>query len=571
MAKKRINEKARVTSSWDDMNDKFDENRDRWGAVNEFGDDSEEHVEVYRQKRAAQAEKKLKPLKDETARLRALQIAATERKANEKLNAFELASKDLYNFRYLMLENNEKEEYEPAAFHFKWSDYLINGKDNIGILGFRGCGKSEYVLRAFPLYALAYPSEERDFIVILKYNDDQAKQVIKSIRKEYEASPLLKHNLVKINESSANIFEAEVRDADGKIHRVRIMGFGKGASIRGLRDVNRRPKIIIGDDLQDKKDFIGETVHETDWEWFDSDVRYLGSENSRIFMIGNNLGERCIMERIRRNKHLLDFDFEVVPQATGDWQPSWPSKDTREKVLKERDNAVAMGSIAYGRWLMEKMCEAVNDHTRIFTKDKFKYYVNGTEDGIMRKCKIYLLSDLASSTKKTSDYRVLLLLAVDQHNNWFIIDCPYGQWDTKEYMKRMFDLVETHNLDKVYMENGQILQSIRPFMREEMSKRGTFFRIEELKADRKKEERIALLQPRFESGSVYFPETAPWLGEMENELLSFTMEGAKSLHDDLMDTLAYGIKVAKPANPDVIKRKKQVRRSATYQTKQTKI
>lgn len=553
------------SSQWDERNAKAAKRYAEYHAAKKYGSATPENIARHKQDLKDEEEAKIAERK---IKLQQHLAAKKEQERQERLNAFEAAEQNLYNFRTLMLSYNKKEEYLPAPFHFKWSDYLINGKGNIGILGFRGCGKSQYVLRAFPLYCLTFPDESRDFIVILKYNDDQAKQVIKSIRKEYESSKLLQHNLVKINESSANIFEAEVYNKEGKIVRVRIMGFGKGASIRGLSDVDRRPKVIIGDDLQDKKDFVGETVHETDWEWFDSDVRHLGSINSRIFMIGNNLGERCIMERIRRNKALLGFDFEVVPQAINDWEPSWPERDTKESILKERDDALAMGSLAYSRWLMEKQCEAVNDRTRVFKKDRFKYYVNGTERNIIDNCQLYLLSDLASSTRATADYRVLLLLAVDQHNNWFIIDCPYGQWDTKQHMQHLFRMVEEHSLDKVYMEAGQIQQSMAPFMRDEMSKRGTFFKIEELKPDRRKEDRIALLQPRFESGSIYFPESAGWLAEMENELLSFTMEGAKSLHDDLIDTLAYGIKVAKPSNPKAIARKRaRLQSNSTYKSK----
>ena len=40
-----------------------------------------------------------------------------------------------------------------------------------------------------------------------------------------------------------------------------------------------------------------ETVTESDWEWFLTDIIFLG-RNSRIFMIGNNLGDRCIVETI---------------------------------------------------------------------------------------------------------------------------------------------------------------------------------------------------------------------------------------------------------------------------------
>ena len=469
--------------------------------------------------------------------------------------ALDDAKLNLYNFRYLMLENPKKGDYNPAPFHYRWSDHLINGKDNIAILGFRGCGKSEYVLRAFPLYCLVFPDESRDFLVILKYNNDQAEAVIKSIRKEYETSKLLQHNLVKIHESSARCFEAEVRDATGKHHRVRIVGYGKGSSVRGLRDVNRRPKVIIGDDIQDTSDFVGESTHIKDWSWFKTDVKHLGAEESRIFMIGNNLGERCIMERIKANKAELDFTFEVVPQADNNWLPTWKARDTQAKIIKERDNERKQGTLAYSEYLREKMCIAVNDSTRIFTSSMFNYYNNNEKDNILKRCSLYLLSDLASSTSSRSDYRVLLLLAVDERNNWFIIESPYGQWDTKTYCEKLFEMVSTYNLDKVHLERGQIMQSVRPFIKDEMEKRGTYFRIIELIPDKRKEERIALLQPRFEGGSIFFPRHAQWLPELEHELLSFTMEGSKSMHDDLIDTLAYGMKIAKPANPRALQRR----------------
>lgn len=105
-------------------------------------------------------------------------------KAKEKAKKYNdmlsLAKDNLCNFRSIFLENDKDTDLLPAEFHYRFSEHLINGKDNIAILGFRGCGKSEYVLRAFPLYCLAFPHKDRDFIVILKYNDDQAKEVIKS-------------------------------------------------------------------------------------------------------------------------------------------------------------------------------------------------------------------------------------------------------------------------------------------------------------------------------------------------------------------------------------------------------
>ena len=68
-----------------------------------------------------------------------------------------------------------------------------------------------------------------------------------------------------------------------------------------------------------------------------------------------------------------------------------------------------------------------------------------------------------------------------------------------------------------------------------MPKRGIFFRITPLKAEKKKELRIDTLQPRFTAGTVWFRAEASWLEKIESELLAYP-NGA---HDDVIDALAY--------------------------------
>ena len=62
-----------------------------------------------------------------------------------------------------------------------------------------------------------------------------------------------------------------------------------------------------------------------------------------------------------------------------------------------------------------------------------------------------------------------------------------------------------------------------------------------LQAQRKKEERISALQPRFSSGSVWIPQDAgDWWVELKGEMLAFP----NGIHDDLLDSLAYVEQIA---------------------------
>ena len=69
----------------------------------------------------------------------------------------------------------------------------------------------------------------------------------------------------------------------------------------------------------------------------------------------------------------------------------------------------------------------------------------------------------------------------------------------------------------------------------EMPRRDCFFAVKELEAEKQKELRIKGLQPRFRAKTIWLPESASWLTEMESELLRFP----KGLHDDLIDSMAY--------------------------------
>lgn len=86
------------------------------------------------------------------------------------------------------------------------------------------------------------------------------------------------------------------------------------------------------------------------------------------------------------------------------------------------------------------------------------------------------------------------------------------------------------------MEKVAYQAALSHFLEKEMPRRNMFFTITQLKAQRKKEERISALQPRFTSGAVWIPENAgEWWNELSGEMLAFP----NGIHDDLLDALAY--------------------------------
>ena len=218
--------------------------------------------------------------------------------------AYELGKNDLVVFRQLFMP--VENEVPAAWFHHEWGNVLLHGKKHYAVEGFRESAKSSYVLRAYPLHCLVYPKKKNNYIVFIMANQRTASKKLKEIAEEYMSNELFNLNLVKEKERSEKAFEVVVTDENNEEVSVRIEAYGKGAAVRGLNSRDRRPSIIIIDDPQDLSDSLSDTIQDNDYDWFLSDVIFLG-RNTRIFFIGNNLGEKCLIERVIANKDLLKF------------------------------------------------------------------------------------------------------------------------------------------------------------------------------------------------------------------------------------------------------------------------
>lgn len=470
---------------------------------------------------------------------------------------------NLVDYRYVVLSNDPSTELKSADFHYQLSDLLIKEKSHVAIEMFRESGKSSYALRTFPLYCLSYPQKDRDYIVLIKQNQRQASDKLKELVDEYLANPLVRHNLVQIKIQNATAFSVDVKNEKGEVINVRIEAFGKGTGIRGLSNQDRRPKIIILDDIQDQEDSRSETVTENDWNWFLSDVIFLGKK-ARIFLIGNNLGERCVIERTINNAEQLKFKAIKIPVMI-DNLPTWAEKQSLEDILEERDNYAELGKLDI--WYAEKMCQALAEENRIFQEQDYRYYSRHSREDIISRCNIFACLDPASSTKPESCYRGITITGVDADNYWFLLDVRYGRWDSITTIDEIFDVVIKYGLKTFYIEKGWYIQVLEPFLIQEQRRRNVFFNVIPLEHAKQgsKLERIKLLQPRFKAHSVHFPDVADWLGEFKAELAGVTKDAIKSEYIDLVDAFAMTEQVAQPPVNSKVSYKESFRQRNTYQ------
>lgn len=454
----------------------------------------------------------------------------TEAELKEQVKREKRALGSLLEFRKEFIPSTD--DVKPALFHQEWSDILLNGKENFAIEAFRESAKTQIVIRANLLHALTYPQKQRSYLVIICATQRTASKKLLEVSREFESNPAMFRLVKNIRENSGLALEVEYYDAP----TVRIEAYGKGAAVRGLSWGAKRPDLVIIDDPQDEEDARSEAVTASDWDWFLSDVYFLG-QASRIFVIGNNLGERCIMECLMRNSERLKFAVAKIPimqkvEENGEivWKSSWPDKWPLHEIEKERQGFAVLGKTDL--WYRNKMCECISPMSQKFKREYFKYYDRPPS---LSEMNIYTTVDLAISQKVNSDYSAVITVGINGSGHWFVLDVEYGRYDPSTTMDAIFSAVQKWRPLTVGIEAVAYQNALLHFLNKEMPQRGIFFRITPLKAGKSKELRIDTLQPRFAVGSVWFKSGAVWLPEIESELLAYP-HGAR---DDVIDALAY--------------------------------
>jgi hypothetical protein len=181
----------------------------------------------------------------------------------------------------------------------------------------------------------------------------------------------------------------------------------------------------------------------------------------------------------------------------------------------------------------------------LFIKDDFRYF---DRDVLLKgrdELAFYCTVDPAASTDVDSDYRAIVVVAINPDNYWYVVDIEYGRWDSSVLVDKLFEVAQRWRLNSIGIEEGVLKQALHPFLLKEMPRRKCFFDIAPLKhGGRAKTERIRLLSPRYKAHTIWHAQDQPWLAELESELLSMTLQGSRGLNDDIIDALAYMEQIA---------------------------
>ena len=264
-----------------------------------------------------------------------------------------------------------------------------------------------------------------------------------------------------------------------------------------------------------------------------------------------------------------DYSWKVITykaiQENG--TPLWPSWFGHKEM--ERKKKFYADSGQPQKFYQEYMMEVQSDEDAIFTRNHIKYWdgvfhrdedsgINyiRTGEGDEKPVNVFVGGDPATdSTRRDSDFSVLLAVAVDVNNNCYVLDylrkrsLPVlgipGE-AKKGIVDYIFDYNKIYNPNLFCVEDTTMSKPVFQSLNAEMRRRNDLtvkYTAEKPGTRMSKRDRIQeILAQRFSVGTIHIKKDHY---DLQREIITF---GPRMGHDDAIDALAYACKYAHQPN-----------------------
>lgn len=378
-----------------------------------------------------------------------------------------------------------------------------------------------------------------------------AKMYVSAIKDQIDNNDVLK--LICTDSKGKYILEPDKNAAGGWTedrillkHRTKL-GMKEPSLFVSAVDNNRtglHPDVIIMDDL------VSEATVTTPEQRNKTKTHYrfslsLLERNGLQVVIGTRYHMDDLYDELLQN---TGFNCIVRPAILPNGKCYFPTKYPKE-VLEElkRDQGADIFNSQY-------MLDPTNSDDAVFRIGNINYYLDeemalerdtGAYRGKVQFQQVFVLTDLAITQGKRSDYTVIMILGITWDKKIYVIDYIRDKLTPSDILKSIFEMYDKARkygyVRGVGVETVAFQKVMMYLIKDEAKRRGISIPLIELKANKDKTLRINGLVPLVDSGDIYM---SPRHVELKNEMREFPF----GKHDDLVDTLAYILQVMKPGN-----------------------
>lgn len=404
--------------------------------------------------------------------------------------------------------------------------------------------KSTSLTFAYTLANLVF--RERSYVLIVSDTVAQSVQFLADIKKELLDNDRLRA-LFKIDtflkDSEDDLI---VGCSDG--HMFRVQAKGSEQKVRGLKWNNKRPDLIVCDDLENDEIVLNKERREKFRRWFFSALVPCKSAYGIVRYVGTILHSDSLLERLMPPTYDKNTVVEDLKTYSKDRKRAWLSvkyrahTDDFTKILWNTRFDKEFFVTKKQEYIDQGIPESYSqEYLNIPIDESVSYFKRGDflsleKEDLKKSLHYYIAVDLAISKDDTADYSVFVIGGMDENRHLHIKDVIRERLDGREIVDTILTLEKIYKPECIGIEEMQVTKAIGPFLREEMIRQGIYPSIVNLKHGGKdKISRARSVQARMRARSIKFDKGAEWYPKFEDELCTFP----RGRHDDQVDAFAY--------------------------------
>lgn len=426
--------------------------------------------------------------------------------------------------------------------HREWWEACCSDHKFVAIAAPRGFAKSTAITLSYVLAKVLF--RESSFVVIVSDTEAQSILFLNDLKKEMTENENIfhvfgVHGLTKDSET-----DIIVRFSDG--HEARIMAKGSEQKLRGLKWQNKRPDLIICDDIENDELVMNKERREKFQRWFSSALLPIRSDKGIVRMVGTILHADSLLESFMpKRKDPLTVETPLKTYSNNprvywyalkyrahskDWKHLlWPQKKPAEALQAIR--AMYEARYQLDQYSQEYLNEPIDEANTHFRRSDFLPITDADRE---KRLVYYVTMDLAVTIKQTSDWSVFMVWGVDSDGYVHVRHVIRERMDSNAIIDTIFELHSSYDPVMFVTEKGLLANSILPAIHKRMEETGKFFAFELLPSTADKLQRSQAIRARARAGKVKVDKEAAWWPTFEEEILMFP----RSAKDDQVDAFS---------------------------------
>ncbi len=458
-----------------------------------------------------------------------------------------LTSEVLEGFTNTVLRKGFDGASATPDFHRTMWEYCCAKDAFVAIAAPRSHAKSTAITHAYTLACLLF--RERDYAVIVSETTAQSVQFLGDIKKELIDNEDLRDlfGAIVLLKDTEDDLVAKMEDG----HMFRVQAKGAEQKMRGLKWKNKRPNLIICDDLEGDEAVQNKERRDKFKRWFYGALLPCRSENGIVRVVGTILHLDSLLEGLMperqlggsKLKQLVNEPLAQYTNARTPWKSIkfrahtddfsdilWKERWSKQKLLEERARYTAMGlGDVYSQ---EYLNVPLDESNTFFRRSDF---LPRNDNDKKLNLNYYITADLAISQRERSDYSVFAVAGMDDMGRLHLVNVIRDRMDSQQIVETILTLQKLYKPSLFGVEAGTIQKSIGPFLNREMLTTGIFVPLQLLKPSADKITRARSMQARMRASACKFEKEAEWYQTFEEELMRFP----RDRHDDQVDAWAY--------------------------------